>query len=318
MCRGQKHGQLCIRVVIRRLYIALKRVFLRLSESQFVSLHLDYYRYNSSYLVSSFSSLLLFNLKGSFLNNSLPKTSLEITKAEFKENTDGSYAVVDYLISDTDLRFASVVDTTMITSPNQKIDSIVILCISCSVFTLLLSCIVLVMLRKMQERYRKERVILEQDKAEILSHFKINLIQKFEGEKRIDDFQQQITLKNELIEELQFNIREATGEIFLNEREQLIKELSKLKILKESDWATFQKLFSKVHSGLIEKLLSKHPDLTEAELRQLLLIKLKFSTKLNAEILGISVESVRKSRYRLKKKLGLNGEDLNRYIENFS
>ena len=157
---------------------------------------------------------------------------------------------------------------------------------------------------------------LQQDKSEMYNRFKIGLIQEYEDQSRLDKFEEQIKYKNMLIDQLKNRITETSGEIFLREREMLITQLSQLKILTDTDWQKFQELFSKVHIGLIDRLKTNYPKLTEAELRLLLLIKLKFSTKLNAEILGISVSSVRKSRYRLKKKLCVNGEELDQFIEN--
>ncbi|MEJ7684517.1 MAG: hypothetical protein WKG06_43050 [Segetibacter sp.] len=52
----------------------------------------------------------------------------------------------------------------------------------------------------------------------------------------------------------------------------------------------------------------KFPDLSPAELRLLILTKLNLSAREMANMLGISIDAIRKSRYRLRKKLNLEEE----------
>ena len=51
------------------------------------------------------------------------------------------------------------------------------------------------------------------------------------------------------------------------------------------------------------------PELSPAELRTILLDKMNLNLKEHAEILGVSIDAVKKSRYRLRKKYGLPAED---------
>ncbi|MEM6380985.1 MAG: helix-turn-helix transcriptional regulator, partial [Bacteroidota bacterium] len=65
-------------------------------------------------------------------------------------------------------------------------------------------------------------------------------------------------------------------------------------------------------------LKEKFPKLTQGDLKLCALIKLNFSSKDVAKLMGISVESVHTTRYRLRKKLGLQREDnLTEYIAMF-
>jgi DNA-binding CsgD family transcriptional regulator len=60
------------------------------------------------------------------------------------------------------------------------------------------------------------------------------------------------------------------------------------------------------------------PDLTAGELRLFLLLKQGFNSKDMADVLGISIAGIKKSRYRLRKKLNLSEEDnLEAYVEAF-
>jgi hypothetical protein len=81
-------------------------------------------------------------------------------------------------------------------------------------------------------------------------------------------------------------------------------------ILTPSDWEKFRKNFENIHPQFYIRLHDRFPDLTPAEIRLATLIKLRFSTKKMAGTLGISPQSIIKTRYRMKKKLDL-GKDIN-------
>ena len=79
-------------------------------------------------------------------------------------------------------------------------------------------------------------------------------------------------------------------------------------ILTDDDWAHFRSLFEKVYPGFLDRLRDKFLDLSPAEMRLLILTKLNLSTREMAHMLGVSVDAIRKSRYRLRKKLNLEEE----------
>lgn len=67
--------------------------------------------------------------------------------------------------------------------------------------------------------------------------------------------------------------------------------------------------FVQIHPDFYQKLLADYPKLTQNELRLCALIKSNLSVKEIAAINGISAESVKTSRKRLRKSLNLTGED---------
>lgn len=90
-------------------------------------------------------------------------------------------------------------------------------------------------------------------------------------------------------------------------------------ILTNEDWLAFKSYFSNKYPGYINHLRLTHAHLTEAEERLFLLIKLNLSTKEIASILGIATESVKKTRSRLRKKLGIDEDTkLDTYIFEFN
>ncbi len=74
-------------------------------------------------------------------------------------------------------------------------------------------------------------------------------------------------------------------------------------ILTEVDWQQFRQLFENVYPDFFASLLERFPDLTPAEIRLLALLKLGISTKQMAFMLGVSMNTIRTSRYRLRRKL---------------
>jgi hypothetical protein len=95
------------------------------------------------------------------------------------------------------------------------------------------------------------------------------------------------------------------------EQERIVKfnKVLHANILTDDDWDRFKNTFSEVYPNFFAGLRYRFPEITNAELRLSALIKLKLTLKEAAGTLGISVESVKKSRYRLKKKLTLAEED---------
>ncbi|GLR15612.1 tetratricopeptide repeat protein [Portibacter lacus] len=81
------------------------------------------------------------------------------------------------------------------------------------------------------------------------------------------------------------------------------------RVLTEDDWTSFKLKFDRSYPNYRKRLRQQHPNLTDGEERLYLFIKLNLSTAETATILGISKESVKKNRYRLRKKLELTTED---------
>lgn len=88
------------------------------------------------------------------------------------------------------------------------------------------------------------------------------------------------------------------------------EEIFNIRILTDNDWEVFKTFFERTHPGFIHRLRNKFPNLSSAEERLLLLIKLNFNRQEIASTLGISPESVKKGRQRLRKRLGLEKEDV--------
>ncbi|MGB0883098.1 MAG: tetratricopeptide repeat protein [Flavobacteriales bacterium] len=104
---------------------------------------------------------------------------------------------------------------------------------------------------------------------------------------------------------------------YSDEKVKMVDELLEFKILTEDDWHEFRKLYNQVYEGLQAKLKIEHPELTKSEVKLFMISKLNLNLSEASDLLAISPESVRKARYRLKKKLNLGETDLQDYITRF-
>ena len=87
----------------------------------------------------------------------------------------------------------------------------------------------------------------------------------------------------------------------------------------DKDWEDFKLRFENLHSRFFDKILEREPSLTGNDLKLCALSKMNFSIKEISEMMGISTESVKTARYRLKKKLELPGEmSINDFLKTVS
>lgn len=124
-------------------------------------------------------------------------------------------------------------------------------------------------------------------------------------------FMDNLRQKNALIDAISAELdglaqsRPANGPVpHLREAQQSLEVSS---LLTNDDWDEFRRRFERVHPGFFASLKSQFTDLSPAEERLLSLAKLRVNTRQMSRMLGISPASVRTTRYRLRKKLGIDG-----------
>ena len=93
------------------------------------------------------------------------------------------------------------------------------------------------------------------------------------------------------------------------EQEISFQKLTHTSILTDDNWREFKRLFEVVHPSFLHRLQSKYPLLTTAEIRLSALIRLERSSKETAHLLGVSIETIKKTRYRLRKKINISEEE---------
>lgn len=112
-------------------------------------------------------------------------------------------------------------------------------------------------------------------------------------------FKQNITTNEKLIQEL-----ELKAEVQWRNREELPESLKDFNLITEEAWNKFRIDFMTAYPRFLPAIRTTYPNLTQAEERLVMLIFLQFNNEKIAHTLGISKESVGKSKRRLRANLG--------------
>ncbi len=117
--------------------------------------------------------------------------------------------------------------------------------------------------------------------------------------------------KNELMDELKVGIQKLKRQAKPEVRQQLstLSHLVDQNLHIDREWEDFKRHFEEVHKDFFTLLKNNCPELSNNELKLCALLKLNMNMKEMANVLGISPDSVKTARYRLRKKLGLERED---------
>jgi tetratricopeptide (TPR) repeat protein len=124
--------------------------------------------------------------------------------------------------------------------------------------------------------------------------------------------------KNEVMEDIKKGLAEILKDDKRDQKKQVRQVLQKINVSFSQDayWEEFRLIFDKVHQSFFSTLTTHYPSLSAAELRLLSLIKMNLSSADIATMLGITSDSLRVNRYRVKKKLNLaQGESLTAFIQ---
>lgn len=150
-------------------------------------------------------------------------------------------------------------------------------------------------------QYKKKNMLLEE---------------KYKVQKKLEATQQSIldNKKEDLKKAKELNLslnRKLTAfNKMLKKKDQskdLLKEFNKLKI-GDDNWNQLFIKFKLAEREFFSKFMAKYPRLTQNDLEFCALIRMGFSFKNIAQILNISHSSVSTKKYRLMKKLGLDGQ----------
>lgn len=97
----------------------------------------------------------------------------------------------------------------------------------------------------------------------------------------------------------------------------LIGNTIKMELNTEDKWDFFKIQFEKVHPDFFTRLKARYPALTEGELRFCAYIRTGIENKLIAQMLSLQPDSIKKTRYRIRKKLELEqGYSLEDFLRN--
>ncbi|WP_296386399.1 tetratricopeptide repeat protein [Winogradskyella sp.] len=115
--------------------------------------------------------------------------------------------------------------------------------------------------------------------------------------------------KNEVLLDLKSQLKELKSEGGNSRSYQKVINTINLDINNDNNWEQFRTYFEDVHKDFNSRVMRNYPEVSNNDLRLMSLLKMNLSSKEIANILNISIEGVKKARYRLRKKLNLTTED---------
>jgi len=130
--------------------------------------------------------------------------------------------------------------------------------------------------------------------------------------------------KNEILLDIADHLTHIQGSLSSEPTTKIDKQIEKIKSLisenisHDDDWKNFTSNFDVVYENYLARLSKEYPMLTTADLRLCAYLKMGLSSKDIAPLMNISYRSVEMSRYRLRKKLGLDRSvNLTEFLTNF-
>jgi tetratricopeptide (TPR) repeat protein len=126
---------------------------------------------------------------------------------------------------------------------------------------------------------------------------------------KLEEFTQQLINKGK--ETKVEHERELEDDFEDNKMLKAIDELSKSHLLTNEDWNSFKEKFERVFPHFFTKLREDYPQMSMGDVRLTALMKLRLKSEEIANIMGISKDSVKKAKFRLKKKIAPNDVEFN-------
>lgn len=124
--------------------------------------------------------------------------------------------------------------------------------------------------------------------------------------------------KNQLLEKLYHRLEEMIKDDRRDPKRQLRQIMQEINQSFNHDqyWEEFRGIFEQVHQSFFDKLKATSENLTANDLRLIALLKMNLTSGDISSLLGISQDSLRVVRYRLRKKLNLaQGDSLSAFIQ---
>jgi DNA-binding CsgD family transcriptional regulator/tetratricopeptide (TPR) repeat protein len=119
-------------------------------------------------------------------------------------------------------------------------------------------------------------------------------------------FTENLKQKNTLIENFKQEIELLNQRSSGQEDAGYLEKLLQANLMTDGNWTDFKRLFTKVHPGFFINLSKNYPQLSATDIRILSLIKLGLNNTEMANMLGITIEGIKKAKQRLRKKVDVD------------
>lgn len=137
--------------------------------------------------------------------------------------------------------------------------------------------------------------------------------EKIQSEKKLiatnntlESYKVYLTEKNHQIEKLEAVIQEDSNHKskIIKKQTNALQQLLSSHLMTNENWQTFKQAFINEQPAYYDTLLKRFPELTESNLRLLLLHKASLNNQEIAQITGVTLDAVKKAKQRLRKKYG--------------
>ncbi len=160
-----------------------------------------------------------------------------------------------------------------------------------------------------EERERQLQIETLQTEAELIKLRNEKLLtEKVQKDKELANTTMQIIQKSKSLTAIKKDLRKLARDLgthpACNQVNTVIKKINR-SIDSDKQWEVFETHFENVHEEFLKRLKESYPDLSPRELKLCAYLRLNISSKEIANLMNISVRGVEISRYRLRKKLGL-------------
>eukprot|EP01133_Synstelium_polycarpum_P014620 gene14620-17293_t len=249
------------------------------------------------------------------------KYALEVYSKEGTQQT--SFLQVLY---DTDKKNDEIIRLQNIRKTNR------IISISVGIVLVLLVTLGLVIFSRQKLKIRDEKLIAKKSRDVYEAQKILMQVELRNKQLEEDNLKQQLELKtkeltshtlnliqnNQLLEELREKLQKLVKEDKRDQKKQLQQMVQQITQSFNNDqhWKEFANIFEQVHQSFYDNLKKYSEELTANDRRLLALLKMNLASRDIALLLGISPDSLRIARYRLRKKLNIpTGENLSSFIQ---
>ncbi|WP_281233901.1 tetratricopeptide repeat protein [Flavobacterium gelatinilyticum] len=151
----------------------------------------------------------------------------------------------------------------------------------------------------LNRKLKAKRIKLENDR--LFFEQKLN-----DASSNINTYAEYLKNKNQQISILENELEEIKNSAPLPSEEEKIKleEILSSHLMTDENWNTFKREFIKQHTGFYNSVMENFPELKESNLKIIMLQKLDYNNYEMSNLLGVTIDAIKKSKQRLKKKLG--------------
>ncbi|MFD1606059.1 tetratricopeptide repeat protein [Flavobacterium artemisiae] len=151
----------------------------------------------------------------------------------------------------------------------------------------------------LKKKLKKKRLKIENDRQ--FFQQKLN-----DASSNIEIYTEYLKNKNKQISILENQLEEIknSASTQLEEEKLKLQETLNSHLMTDENWNTFKREFIKQHGDFYNTVIENFPELKESNLKIIMLQKLDLSNYEMANLLGVTIDAIKKSKQRLKKKLG--------------